>query len=267
VKTILITGGTAGIGQAIAQVLVSKNMHVIVTGRSLTTGNQPSTNITHLQLEITDNQSIAAAAEFIHTQFGKIDGVVNNAGIGIMAPVLETDLDIAKEVFDVNVWGPIELINAVFPYLNKGASIVNITSIAGNFGLPYRGFYSASKAAFDCLTESLKMELRNMDIHVFALQPGDIQTNIAGNRKMATLANDSQFKQEYEFSIQQANEHVAHGLPPEAIAHKVHELIERGGSKSIYRVAPFLQRITPLIKALLPQARLRKMILNHHQLK
>jgi NAD(P)-dependent dehydrogenase (short-subunit alcohol dehydrogenase family) len=267
VKTILVTGGTSGIGKAIAQELLQFNFQVIISGRSVENGPTTIPNLHQVQLDASKPESIENMAAYLKTTFGNIDGIVNNAGIGIMAPVLETEQAKAKHVFEVNFWGPLAICNALYPILNSGASIINITSIAGNFGLPYRGYYSASKAALDCATESLKMELRNMGIRVFALQPGDIQTNIAGGREMADLQEKSPFKAEFDFSVTEANEHVKGGLPPQKVAQKVVQLIQKGGNKGIYRVAPFLQRITPLVKALLPQKTLRNMILKHHQLK
>lgn len=267
VKTILVTGGTSGIGKAIALELLQFNFQVIISGRSVVNGPTSTPNLHQVQLDASKPESIDTMANYLKSTFGAIDGLVNNAGIGIMAPVLETEQAKAKHVFDVNFWGPLAICNALYPFLNKGACIINITSIAGNFGLPYRGYYSASKAALDCASESLKIELRNLGIRVFALQPGDIQTNIAGGREMAELKTNSPFKDEFEFSVNEANAHVKGGLPPQKVAKKVVQLIQHGGSKGIYRVAPFLQRITPLVKALLPQKTLRNMILKHHQLK
>ena len=110
--------------------------------------------------------------------------MINNAGIGITGPLEEIPMEEMKRNFETNLFGPINMINAVLPYMRaqKSGQILNITSIAGYMGMPFRGFYSASKGALELITESYRMELKAFNISMSNIAPGDFATNIAAGR-------------------------------------------------------------------------------------
>ena len=118
-------------------------------------------------------------------KFGKIDILINNAGINITGPVETIKMHDVKSVFDTNFFSHLNLIQIVLPHMrsNRMGLIINITSIAGYLGLPFWSAYCASKASFGVLAESLNIELKNHNINVVNIAPGDYKTEILNNRR------------------------------------------------------------------------------------
>ena len=159
-QVVLITGGSSGIGKATGELLQSNGYAVIGTSRS------PDHYTDHpfplIQMDLHDAISIQKAVESVVSQYGAIHVLINNAGKGIAGPIEETPLDEIRSVFETNLVGATAVIQSVIPVMrtqNEG-KIVNITSIAGYSGLPFRAVYSATKSALHMLTESLRLELK-----------------------------------------------------------------------------------------------------------
>src|SRR5690606_5555469 len=131
-----------------------------------------------------DTDSIQKAVRQILEKENRIDVLINNAGAGITGALEEIPTSEIKRNFETNLFGPIEVIKAVLPQMRnqKSGLIINITSIAGYMGLPFRSVYSASKGALELITESLRMEVREFGIELTNIAPGDFATNIAQGR-------------------------------------------------------------------------------------
>jgi len=159
-KIVLITGGSSGIGKSIGIFLKAKGYIVYGTTRKLEKHpNFDAFNL--LEMNVRDTASISHAVDRIITNEGRLDVVINNAGIGITGAIEETPHQEILNTFETNFNGPIHVFKAVLPQMRKQKEglIINITSIAGYMGLPYRGIYSASKGALGLLTEALRMEI------------------------------------------------------------------------------------------------------------
>lgn len=261
-KVILVTGASSGIGKQIALHLSEKHT-VYGTSRSKTS----LTNVTMLQLDLANVEGFQQEIEKIIQKEGKIDVLVNNAGVGITGPLEETSVDAAKKAFQTNVFGTMELTNLVLPYLRKQQSgqIIFITSIAGYMGLPFRGYYSASKAALISLVESLAMEVKSFNIHVNSIAPGDFATNIASGRYTVEPNKHSPYRA-YQTQLQLMNEHVDQGEDPIQMAYKVASLIEGSPTNIHYKVGSFLQKFSIVLKRILPDFIYQKMLMNHYKL-
>ena len=159
-KVVLITGGSSGIGKSIGEFLTNKGF--IVYGTSRNPQNYSKSKFPIIALDVTESTSILAAVNILLENEGKIDVLINNAGVGITGPIEEIPEFEIKSNFETNFFGPMNVIKAVLPKMREQRSglIINITSIAGYMGLPYRGIYSASKAALEILTESFRMEIK-----------------------------------------------------------------------------------------------------------
>lgn len=146
-KIVLITGGSSGIGKSIGNFLHEKGYTVYGTSRN--PDNVKDSVFPLVKLDVRDAESIASAVQEVVTKSGGIDVLINNAGVGITGPLEEIPADEIKNNFDTNVFGPIAVMKAVLPYMRdqKSGLIINVTSIAGYMGLPYRSIYSASKGA------------------------------------------------------------------------------------------------------------------------
>src|SRR5690554_6750567 len=157
-----ITGASSGIGEAIAEFLQDKGYRVYGTSRS--PQKYPESKVKLIALEVTDTDSIQKAVQYIIEKENKIDVLINNAGAGITGALEEIPSERIKQNFETNLFGPIEVIKAVLPQMRKQKSgmIINITSIAGYMGLPYRSVYSASKGALELITEALRIDRKSV---------------------------------------------------------------------------------------------------------
>ena len=181
-KVILITGGSSGIGKSIGEFLFERGYTVYGTSRN--PKNYTQSKFPIISLDLAKSESINSCIQAIIEKENKLDVLVNNAGTGITGPIEEIpDVEI-KQSFETNFFGPINVIKAVLPQMRKQNSglIINITSIAGYMGLPYRGIYSASKGALELITEAFRMEIKDFNIHMTNVAPGDFATNIASGR-------------------------------------------------------------------------------------
>ncbi|MCL4159771.1 UNVERIFIED_CONTAM: hypothetical protein GTU68_034589 [Idotea baltica] len=144
--------------------------------------------------------------------------------------------------------------------------IVNITSIAGYMGLPYRGIYSASKAALELLTEAFRMELKDFNIKMTNVAPGDFATNIVAGRYHAPLLNNSPYKKPYGETLSLMDSHVNNGSDPIIMAQAIFKIIETKNPKVSYKVGEFFQKFSIVLKRILPSKVYEKMLMNHYKL-
>jgi NAD(P)-dependent dehydrogenase (short-subunit alcohol dehydrogenase family) len=218
----LVTGANKGIGRATAEQLAAVGMTILIGSRDLRRGEAAAAEIrasggdAHaIALDVTDGDTIAQAAKQIEERFGRLDVLVNNAGIsgsGNAAPQdavdrvpSAVDLEIVREVFEVNVFGVIAVTNAMLPLLRRSAAarIVNLTSHAASLTLyadpegPLAGLpsaaYSPSKTALNAVTLQYANELRAEGILVNAVAPGYVDTDINGNTGILTPAQAAQY--------------------------------------------------------------------------
>lgn len=265
-KIVLVTGASSGLGQAIAEYLHEKGY--VVFGTSRHPKSDTKNGVIFKALDVTNSDSIEQCVNEIISEKGKIDILVNNAGVGITGPLEEIALEKAKAHFDTNFFGTLNVINTVLPYMRsrKQGFIVNITSIAAHMGLPYRGLYSASKAALAKVTEAYRMELKAFNINMVNLAPGDFATNIAQGRYHAPLKEDSPYYATYKLSLDLMNEDVDKGENPIKLAKAVYAIINSNAPKVNYKSASFLQGFSVTLKHLLPQKLFEKILLKHYKL-
>ena len=265
-KVVLVTGASSGLGQAIAEYLASKNYKVYGTSRQPKFHNQ--NGVLFKALDVRSLPSIQKCINEIISDNKKIDVLINNAGVGITGAMEEIPTEEAKAHFDTNFFGPIQVINTVLPYMRKEKNglIINITSIAGHFGLPFRGMYSASKGALALVTESYRMELKKFNVEMLNLAPGDFATNIASGRFHSPLKDDSAYYKEYKLSLDLMDADVDNGQNPIQLAKKVYALIQKINPKVNYTSATFLQSFSITLKQLLPQKLFEKILLKHYKL-
>ncbi len=266
-KVVLITGGSSGIGKSIGVFLNSKGLKVYGTTRKVNS-HAGFDAFELLQLDVKNTDSIKDAVAHIISKEGRLDVLVNNAGVGITGPIEETPHEEILNVFDINVHGPVHVMKAVLPQMRKqgGGTIINITSIAGYMGLPFRGFYSATKGALGLITEALRMETKDFGITITNIAPGDFATNIAAGRYHAPVIKDSAYEDKYQKSLDLINSHVDSGGDPIEVAHKVYAIIKKNSPKVHYPVGAFMQKISLFLKRVLPSRWYEKLLLNHYKL-
>lgn len=180
----LVTGAASGIGRSIALELSVRGMEVIggdLDRKSM--GDMPLAGT--VELDVSNPQSVEAAV----SEVGKIDILINNAGIGLWGPIEEVPMDDVQRLFDVNYFGAVRMTHAVLPQMRERRSgvIGNVTSVVAKAPNVLTAHYASVKAALDIFTEGLSYEVDHFGIRVFAVLPGNIATNIGATRKVYGL--------------------------------------------------------------------------------
>ncbi len=179
-----ITGCSTGFGRALAEHVLKLGYRVVVTARQTAKINMLKQYgaALILPLDVTDERAMIAAVAAAEQTFGRIDVLVNNAGIGYFAAVEESEEKAVRQMFDINVFGLGAMIKAVLPGMRARRSgfIVNISSIAGIRSFPAMGYYCATKAAVEGLSGSLAQEVEPLGIRVMVVEPSGFRTDWAG---------------------------------------------------------------------------------------
>lgn len=266
-KVVLVTGGSSGIGSATCRFLHDKGCTVYGTSRKTANGDTPN-GFPMLRLDLNDYSTIQDAVAYLIEKEGRLDVLVNNAGVGIAGAVEDTSAEEIESVFRTNVFGVLECCRAVIPHMRKqgGGQIVNISSIAGEFGLPFRGVYCATKSALDLLSETMRMELGPAKIHVSYLQPGDIRTDINANRIIARRSKDpaSPHYERFQQIYREISEEVSAAENPEVVARMVYKVIHTKRPKMRYPTATFIQRLALTLNRILPKHIFQKMLMRKY---
>ena len=265
-KVVLITGASSGIGKSIAEFLLQKGF--VVYGTSRNPSKITNSPFKLIELDVTDATSIANATKSIVALEGRIDVLINNAGMGITGPLEETPTKEMRRVFETNFFGAIEMMKAVLPTMRaqQNGLIINITSIAGYMGLPFRGVYSATKGALELITEATRMEVKQFGIRIVNVAPGDFATNIAAGRYHTPVLEDSAYRESYGANLELMNNHVDAGMDPIKMAEIVYKIILKERPKVHYKVGTFLQKFSVVLKRLLPDRLYEKLLMNHYKL-
>jgi NAD(P)-dependent dehydrogenase (short-subunit alcohol dehydrogenase family) len=262
-KTILVTGASSGLGQALAQQLSRDGHRVFGTSRK---PHSSERGVEMLSMDLSDNESIQQAIAHIKATTGKLDVVINNAGIGIAGPIEETNLDALQRAFDINTIGMVRVCQAALPLMREqgAGKIINISSIGARVGLPFRGIYCATKSSVDLITEALRMEVKPYGIQACCIHAGDIQTSINDNR-VQSYREDGPYRLRYERVYHSINQEVQEGVRPEYVARRIARLLEKEQLKPYYAIGKPLQRLSLLLKKLLPARMFERLIANYAQ--
>ena len=191
-KVVLITGASSGIGSATAEHLVSRGYRVFGTARS-PQKSDPIPGVSMLPLDVTMVASVSHVVQAVLDTAGRIDVLVNNAGLGVFGAFEETSVEQAQALFDTNVFGVIRTSKAVLPHMRARRSglIVNVSSVQGFIPAPYAAIYSSTKHALEGLSESLDHEVRQFGIRVVLVEPAFTRTGFDTNSVTAATPLDA----------------------------------------------------------------------------
>ena len=250
-KTILITGTSSGFGYLTAKTLAKDGHKVYATMRGSEGKNSEKAkelsavdNITVLDLDVTDDNSVKEAVNKIIDADGKIDVVVNNAGIGGAGMTEAYTIEDSKKIFDVNVWGPMRVNRAVLPQMRKQKSglIIQISSVIGRLTMPFITAYIASKWAVEAIAECYNSELKPFNIDSVIIEPGAFPTGFFNS--MITPSDSKILSEygEYAKAPDQMFEGVAKMFEgddapnPQLIADAVKKLVDAEGQRPLSTV-------------------------------
>ena len=250
---VLITGASSGLGKACAEYLSEKGF--IVYGTSRKGSSISSTNLQMLQMDITQPESVKLAVDKIIAEHGKIDALINNAGMGIGgAAELATENEI-KQQMQTNFMGTVNVCNAVLPYMRaaRKGKIINVSSLAGAMAIPFQAFYSASKFAVEGYSEALSMEVAPFNIKISIVEPGDFKTGFTSARVIseATTACPD-YNTQFLKSLKLIEKEENNGCNPLKLAKKLHKIIRSKRPKFRYKVGNLLQVTFTKSKAIVP---------------
>lgn len=226
-KIIMVTGSSSGIGRACCDQMAADGRRRIYGASRTATQSE---HWTHVKMDVTDENSVRAAVTQVAQQEGRIDAIVHCAGVSLAGPVEDTSIDEAQRQLDTNFFGAMRVIRAVLPVMRLQASgrIIMIGSIGGLIGLPYLGYYSASKFALDGLVEALRTELAPFNIQATVVHPGDFNTSFGTNRTYCLNTNaDSPYFSQFQKCVEFYGAAERTGGAPAIIARKVEKLLLR----------------------------------------
>jgi short-subunit dehydrogenase len=205
VKVALVTGASSGIGKATAKEFARGGYIVYGTSRYADYGSVDAGGaaITMLPMSLEDEGSIKKAVDYIIERHGRIDVLVNNAGIGTAGAIEETTAEEAFLQFNVSFLGILRVLNSVLPHMRKAGrgTVINIGSMSADYPVPYQGIYSAAKSAVLTMSAALRMEIKPFGVRVCVIEPGNTITNIAHTRYYAQKTACTEYGQPLKRSL------------------------------------------------------------------
>lgn len=252
---IVVTGASSGIGNACATHLAKRGYKVYGTARKPSEYSKKADEFFDLiQMDATDEDSVAKAFEAVFKKEGRIDAVICNAGMGISGAVEDCELGEIALQMNTNFLGAVRAIKAVLPQFRaaKSGKIIVISSMGGAIGMPFQAFYSSSKFALEGLVESLRYEIRPFGLQACLIEPGDFRTGFTSARRVAARSAESPYAKYYDavMGIQVRDENNGHD--PLEIAKLAQRLIEKKHLKTRYSVGPSFERAALIIKRIIP---------------
>ncbi len=249
---VIVTGASSGIGEITAKILVSQGYEVYGTSRKdQTTDN----GWKWLKLDINNEESIKKALQTVKNEKGKIDVLVNNAGMGLAGALEDMSMEEVRQQMETNFFGVVAMCKAVLPFMReqKKGKIINISSIGGLIALPYQSMYSASKFALEGVTEALRLEVASFGIRVSMVEPGDIKTSFIDNRVHSNIKDNSAYKDVCERTMKLYEKGEKSGASPIKVAKKVLKIIKKKNPKLRFLVGKFIEKLGVYLKKRLPQ--------------
>lgn len=261
---VLITGCSTGMGRDLCNILSNKGYTVIATARNVETLKDLSAAL-KLPLDVTHKKSVSDAINTVISKYKKIDILVNNAGYSTRGTLEETDIEKIKSMFEVNVFGILNMIQAVVPEMRKkqGGKVINVGSISGKFAQPINGGYCASKFAVEALSDALRLELRGFNIQSTVIEPGPIGTNffktMEQNSNDLMLGSNSCYSKFYESDVRYRSKQKL--TPSKTAAQEIANIIMKKRLKARYKVAvPLASRMVAHLPDALKEYSLKKVL-------
>ena len=264
-KVILITGVSSGFGKKTAE-LLAKNGHIVYGTIRSSCEVDPAIKV--LTMDLMKKDSIFQAVEEVIQNEGRIDYLINNAGMHLGGPIEEAPTEFFSRQMETNVNGLVHILQATLPHMRKQGkgTIINFSSIGGLMGLPFQPFYSASKFAIEGLSEALRLELKPFNIKVVVINPGDFHTSNTANRTNITVTGGP-YETQFNKSLAQIEKDENGGWDPNIVAKKMVEIVECKNPKNRYIIASFDQKMAVVLKKILPIGLFSNILGSHYLIK
>jgi len=267
-KVILLTGISSGFGKETA-LLLAKAGHTVYGTVRKPCGTDPSVN--EVLMDLADPDSIIAAVETVLKKEGRIDVLINNAGMHTGGPIETLPLETIKLQMQTNFLGLVQLTQLVLPVMRKqgGGKLINFGSIGGLMGLPYQGIYSSGKFAIEGFSEALRMEVKAFNIKVVVINPGDFHTNNSANRRsyLAPTGESDPYQTQFAKTLSIIENDESKGWKPEVLAKKLVRIVECKNPAQRYIIASLEQKLAVVLKYILPGKLFSKILRDHYGIK
>lgn len=255
-KIVLITGASAGIGSATARTLAQAGYRVF--GGVRNPDSAPGVpGVEYLQMDVRNDASVASAVRTVLEKAGRVDILINNAGVLLVGPVEATSDTEANALFDVNVFGVLRAVRAVLPSMRAQRSglIVNISSVLGFMPAPFMGLYASSKHALEGLSESLDHEVRALGIRVVLLQPSFTRTKLDLTAQRTQTAIDD-YVAASASSAAAVRQQMETAPEPSEVAHRILRVV--GGARRLRQPADGRAKLLSVLRRFAPSAQVDK---------
>lgn len=267
-KVVFITGVSSGFGRETARLLAEKGYIVYGTIRrqtDLPPGVQP------LFMDLANPDSIRKAVETVRQKENRIDILINNAGMHTGGPIETIPEEFIRLQMETNFTGMVILTREVLPVMRKqgGGMIINFSSIGGLMGLPFQGFYSASKFAIEGFSEVLRMEVKQFNIKVVVINPGDFHTGNTSNRRkyLAPTDENDPYNRQYTITLSKIEADETNGWDPVILAKKILKITEKKNPSYRYIIGSFDQKLSVYLKRILPEKWFGKILESYYHIK
>ncbi len=248
-KVIIVTGASSGIGLTVSKYLADQGHHVYGISRSKT----HEKNVRSIQADVTNFDQMIEAYQEIYDIEGRIDVLINNAGIGISGSIEDTLTKDVLDLFHVNFVGVFHSTKVALPFMREGkhGKIINISSVASVLSIPFQSFYSSSKAAINAFSNALANEVEPFGIDVCVIMPGDIKTSFTKNRRKNEIINPH-YEKRIDRSVAVMEKDEQNGMDPEVLAKVIGKLIKKK-KMPLYKTIGFKYKIFVCLEKLLPR--------------
>ena len=218
-RVVVVTGASSGIGAASAALLAARGHAVVGVSRR---GEAPA-GVAAARMDVDDDESVSSGVEAILAEHGRLDVVVNAAGYGLSGPVETTSLEEARAQIETNFWGTVRVTRAALPALRTAGRglVVNVSSLAGVFALPFQAYYTAGKFALEGWSESLAYEVRPFGVGVTLVEPGNIASGFSDGRSESGDSSVAPYGEAYAKAIEIMVRDEREAVGPEVVAETI----------------------------------------------
>lgn len=254
-EVVLVTGASSGLGAATVAELARHGHRVYGTSRRASTSPAGAAPPVLLPMDVREPASVAAAVERLLDREGRLDVLINNAGIGLAGAVEDTSDEEARALFETNLFGAHRVLRAVLPVMRRQRRglVVNVGSMAGEVAVPFQAFYSATKAALASLSHALRIEAAPHGVAVTLLEPGDFRTGFTDTRGWAAAAETNPaYRDRCRHAVGVMERDERRGADPAIFAALVARLVERMKPRGTYTSGMSAQRIALQVARLAP---------------
>jgi short-subunit dehydrogenase len=266
-KVILITGVSSGFGKQTARLLAEKGHKVYGTVRKEV---EHDGQVNYLKMDLMDIVSIKNTVSAVFEKEGRIDVLINNAGMHTGGPIETAPIEHIKFQMDTNFLGMAQMTKEVLPIMRKqgGGTIINFSSIGGLMGLPFQPFYSAGKFAIEGFSEALRMEVKQFNIKIVLINPGDFHTSNSANRRnfLAPTDINDPYHTQYEKTMAIIEKDEANGWEPVILARKIVKIVDYKNPAQRYIISSFEQKLAVVLKYILPGKMFRMILEDHYKI-